>query len=126
MSVAREVVRPVTPEVVRSATPEVVMSVTSKVVRSKTHTLVSSVTQEVVKFSNTVCSKVREDKHSKHEVYGAWTMLERSKSPTWREAEAVKRVMVRSVEKLRGKRVKVFSDNKSVQSVLGMGSTKEE
>ena len=126
MSVTPEVVRPVTPEVVRSDTPEVVMSVTPKVVRSDTHKLVSSVTPEVVKLSNTVCSKVRESKHSKHEVYGAWTMFERSKSSTWREAEAVKRVMVSSVEKLRGKRVKVFSDNKNVQSVLEVGSTKEE
>ena len=126
MSVTPEVVRPVTPEVVRSDTPEVVMSVTPKVVRSETHKLVSSVTPEVVKLRNTVCSKVRESKHSKHEVYGAWTMFERSKSSTWREAEAVKRVMVSSVEKLRGKRVKVFSDNKNVQSVLEVGSTKEE
>ena len=125
-SVTQEVVMSVTPEVVRSDTPEVVMSVTPKVVRSDTHKLVSSVTSEVVKLSNTVCSKVRESKHSKHEVYGAWTMFERSKSSTWREAEAVKRVMVSSVEKLRGKRVKVFSDNKNVQSVLEVGSTKEE
>ena len=126
MSDTPEVVRPVTQEVVRSDTPEVVMSVTPKVVRSDTHKLVSSVTPEVVKLSNTVCSKVRESKHSKHEVYGAWTMFERSKSSTWREAEAVKRVIVSSVEKLRGKRVKVFSDNKNVQSVLEVGSTKEE
>ena len=126
MSFTPKVVRPVTTEVVRSDTPEVVMSVTPKVVRSDTHKLVSSVTPEVVKFINTVCSKVRESKHSKHEVYGAWTMLERRKSSTWREAEAVKRVMVSSVEKLRGKRVKVFSDNKNVQLVLEVGSTKEE
>ena len=126
MSVGLEVVRLVTLEVVRSDNPEVVMSVTQKVVRSDTYKLVSSVTPEVVKFSNTVCSKVRESKHSKHEVYGAWTMLERSKSSTLREAKAVKRVMVSSVEKLRGKRVKVFSDNKNVQSVLEVGSTKEE
>ena len=53
-------------------------------------------------------------------------MPERSKSSTWREAEAVKGVMARSVEKLRGKRVKVFSDNKNVQTVLEVGSTKEE
>ena len=33
---------------------------------------------------------------------------------------------VSSVEKLRGKRVKVFSDNKNIQSVLEVGSTKEE
>ena len=126
MSVAPEVVRPVTPEVVRSDTLEVVISVTPEVVRSDTHKLVSSVTPEVVKFSNTACSKVRESKHSKHEVYGAWTMLERSKSSTWREAEDVKMVVVSSVEKLRGKRVKVFSDNKNVQSVLEVGITKEE
>ena len=68
---------------------------------------------------------MRESKHSKHEVYWAWTMLESSKSSTWREAEAVKRAMVSSVEKLRGKRVSVFSDNKNIQSVLEVGSTKE-
>ena len=119
-SVSLEVVRSVTLEVVRSVTPEVVMYVTPKVVKSDTHDLVSSVTPKVVKFSNTVCSKVRESKHSKHEVSEAWTMLERSKSSTWREAE------VSSVEELRGKRVKVFSDNKNVQSVLEVGSTKEE
>ena len=34
--------------------------------------------------------------------------------------------MVSSVEKLRGKRVMVFSDNKNIQSVLEVGSTKEE
>ena len=53
-------------------------------------------------------------------------MLERSKSSTWREEEAVKRVMVSSVKELSGKSVKVFPDNKTVQSVLEEGSTKEE
>ena len=53
-------------------------------------------------------------------------MLERSKFSIWREAKAVKRVMVSCVEKLRGKRVKVSSDNKNVQSFLEVGSTKEE
>ena len=53
-------------------------------------------------------------------------MLERNKFSTWREAEAVRRVMVSSVEEFRVKRLKVFSGNKIFQSVLEVESTKEE
>ena len=45
-------------------------------------------------------------------------------SSTWREAEAVKRVMKSNMNDIKGKKVKVYSDNKNVQSILKIGSKK--
>ena len=61
-----------------------------------------------------------------HEVIGVWQSEERAKSSTWREAEAVKRVLQSNKADIRGKKVKIYSDNKNVQSVLKVGSKKEE
>ena len=44
------------------------------------------------------------------------------KSSTWRESETVRRVMKSNIEVLKSKKVKIYSDNKNVQSVLQIGS----
>ena len=61
-----------------------------------------------------------------HEVIGTWSLTESKKSSTWREAEAIKRILYSNVHSLRNKRIKIFSDNKNVQSVLEIGSRKTD
>lgn len=60
------------------------------------------------------------------EVLGEWNLFERGKSSTWRETEAVSRVLKSSVALLRNSSVNVYSDNKNVQSVLLNGSRKTD
>ena len=60
------------------------------------------------------------------EVTGSWSQIERLKSSTWREVEAVRRVMLYNAGLLEGKKVNVYSDNKNVKSVLLKGSAKAE
>ena len=59
-------------------------------------------------------------------VVGVWNPAEKLKSSTWREAEAVKRVLNSNVSLLRNKKVKILSDNKNVSSVLQIGSRKSD
>lgn len=59
-------------------------------------------------------------------VVGYWSKQEQMKSSTWREVEAVRRVLHSNVEILRNKRVKLLSDNKNVSSVLQIGSRKSD
>ena len=59
-------------------------------------------------------------------VVGDWNCQEKSKSSTWREVEAVKRVFSSNVESLRNKRVKILSDNRNVSSILQIGSRKSD
>ena len=49
------------------------------------------------------------------EMIGSWSRSERLKSSTWREVEAVRRVMLNNAGLLEGKKVKVYSDNKNVK-----------
>lgn len=58
------------------------------------------------------------------EVIGTWNDSEKGKSSTWREAEAVKRVIFSNAGYLKGKKVKVFTDNKNICTVLQAGSSK--
>lgn len=60
------------------------------------------------------------------EVLGNWTAHERYYSSTWRETEAVSRVIRTHVNILRHSVVKVYSDNKNVKSVLLNGSRKQD
>ncbi|MCG7875782.1 MAG: reverse transcriptase domain-containing protein [Candidatus Thiodiazotropha endolucinida] len=59
-------------------------------------------------------------------VFGDWTEEEKSKSSTWRESETVRRVIMSNVDMLKNKKVKIYSDNKNVQSVLQIGSRKTD
>ena len=49
------------------------------------------------------------------EVTGSWSRSERLKSSTWREVEAVRRVMFFNAGLLEGKKVKVYPDNNFVE-----------
>ena len=60
------------------------------------------------------------------EVTGSWSRSERLKSSTWREVEALRRVMFFNAGLLEGKKVKVYSDNKNVKSILLKGSSKSD
>ena len=60
------------------------------------------------------------------EVLGDWNEHEQRKSSTWREAEAVSRVLRSHAGVLRNSMVKIYSDNQNVKSVLSNGSSKQD
>lgn len=60
------------------------------------------------------------------EVMGVWNNQEKLKSSTWREIEAVKRVLYSNYSFLQDRKIKVFSDNKNFKTVLKAGSMKED
>ena len=60
------------------------------------------------------------------EVLGDWNEHEQGTSSTWRETEAVSRLIRSHVDVLKDSVIKVFSDNKNVKSVLMSGSTKPD
>ena len=60
------------------------------------------------------------------EITGSWSRSERLKSSTWREVEAARRVMFFNAGLLERKKVKVYSDNKNVKSILLKGSSKSD
>lgn len=70
----------------------------------------------------TLSSKLREGS----EVLGEWSSQEGQKSSTWREAEAVTRIVKSHVNSLKNSVVKVYSDNKNIKSVLLNGSRKSD
>ena len=61
---------------------------------------------------------------SDSEVTGSWSESERALSSTWRELEAVYRVLQSSLGNLEGQTVVVNTDNKNVCSILKVGSKK--
>ena len=61
-----------------------------------------------------------------NEIIGSWSKSEASRSSTWREAEAVRRVLVSKAAAFKGKKLKVFSDNMNVKSILSKGSRKPD
>ena len=60
------------------------------------------------------------------EITGSWSRSERLKSSTWREVEAVRRLMSFNAGLLERKKVKVYSDNKNVKSILLKGSSESD
>lgn len=70
--------------------------------------------------------KVHEDKRPCGIIFGDWDAPERLRSSTWRESETVRRLIKSNVMLLQHKKIKVFSDNKNVQSILQIGSRKKD
>ena len=60
------------------------------------------------------------------EVTGSWSRSEQLKSSTWREVEAVRRVMLFNAGLIERKKIKVHSDNKNVKPILMEGSKKTD
>ena len=58
------------------------------------------------------------------EVLGDWDEYEQGTSSTWRETEAVSRLVRSHVNVLKHSFVTVYSDNKNVKSILLNGSSK--
>ena len=58
------------------------------------------------------------------EIYGSWSREEKAQSSTWRELEAVNRVLRNVINKLNGKFVRVYTDNKNVTHIIRVGSRK--
>jgi ribonuclease HI len=57
-------------------------------------------------------------------IYGSWSREEQAQSSTWREFEAVNRVLRNVINKLNGKFVRVYTDNKNVTHIIRVGSRK--
>ena len=62
--------------------------------------------------------------HGPHVAHGQWSDVEAKQSSTWRELEAVSRVLSAVVGNLTNSRVKWFSDNQNVVRILQVGSRK--
>ncbi|VDI79474.1 Hypothetical predicted protein [Mytilus galloprovincialis] len=58
------------------------------------------------------------------EMFGSWSMAEQAESSTWRELEAVKRLLINFVNILSGKTIRVFTDNLNITHILNIGSRK--
>ena len=59
-----------------------------------------------------------------HEIMGSWTLNESNKSSTWRELEAVYRVLKSLVGQLEGQKVKWYTDNQNIVHIITKGSRK--
>ena len=51
-------------------------------------------------------------------IFGDWDDKERLRSSTWRESETERHLINSNIEVSQNKKIKIFSDNKNVQSVL--------
>ena len=60
------------------------------------------------------------------EMSGCWANFEKEKSSTWRELEAVRRVLFSTVNELAKKSVQLFTDNKNLTYILYSGSNIDE
>ncbi|VDI17095.1 Hypothetical predicted protein [Mytilus galloprovincialis] len=58
--------------------------------------------------------------------HGMWSECESTKSSTWKERNAVKHILLSMVDILKDKRLKWFSDNQNVVSIVAKGSMKPE
>ena len=57
-------------------------------------------------------------------AHGMWLDSEKGNSSTWKELTAVKQVLLSLIHILSGKRIKWFTDNQNVVSIVSKGSTK--
>ena len=62
--------------------------------------------------------------HGPTVAHGQWSAWEAEQSSTWRELRAVGQVLQSLVDKLAGERIRWFTDNKNVVSILLYGSKK--
>lgn len=46
------------------------------------------------------------------------------RSSTWRDLEAVNRMIKNSIDQIKGKGISVHTDNKTVDTIIGIGSRK--
>ena len=71
-------------------------------------------------------NKVQEATNVCGETFGDWDRTETLRSSTWRETKTVRRLINSNVKVLQNKKMKIFSDNKNVQSILQIGSRKRD
>ena len=61
-----------------------------------------------------------------NEVMGSWNAIESLNSSTWRELEAVYRVLLSILNILQGKTVKWYTDNQNIVHIINKGSRKRD
>ncbi|CAC5392191.1 unnamed protein product [Mytilus coruscus] len=59
-------------------------------------------------------------------AHGMWSECESTKSSTWKELNAIKHILLSMVDILKDKRIKWFSDNQNVLSIVAKGSMKPD
>ncbi|CAC5361374.1 unnamed protein product [Mytilus coruscus] len=59
-------------------------------------------------------------------AHGMWSECEASKSSTWKELNAVRNILLSMINVLKDKRIKWFSDNQNVVTIVEKGSMKPE
>ena len=59
-------------------------------------------------------------------AHGMWTECESHRSSTWKELTAVKHILLSMITILRDKRIKWFTDNQNIVSIVAKGSMKIE
>lgn len=62
----------------------------------------------------------------KSTAHGMWSNIDAQRSSTWKELTAVKLVLLSLLEFLKGKRIKWFTDNQNVVSIVKKGSMKAD
>ena len=65
------------------------------------------------------------EEHKDHEAFGQWSCSEMKESSTWRELEAVVRVLHGYENCLEGQSVQWYTDNKNVVTIIQKGSKKD-
>ena len=60
--------------------------------------------------------------HGCHNAHGQWLPQERIQSSTWRELNAVHKVLASLTDKLANQRIRWFTDNQNVVRILNTGS----
>ena len=57
-------------------------------------------------------------------MFGNWSIVETMRSSTWHELEAVNLKVKNSIDKIKEKRIPIHTDNKNVDTIIGIGSRK--
>jgi hypothetical protein len=54
-------------------------------------------------------------------MLGNWSIVKTMRSSTWRDLEAVNRMVNNSIDKIKGKCISIHTDNKNVDTIIGIG-----
>ena len=55
-------------------------------------------------------------------MLGNWSIVKTMRSSTWRDLEAVNRMVNNSIDKIKGKCISIHTDNNNFDTIIGIGS----